>query len=103
MEEKLIKALNLSPDQETKWKALGQQEMDAMKAARQDTSLPKDQKWAKAEEIRKDFEGQRRALLNPDQQAKFDEFLAKRAQHHHGGQEGAPPPPPPAPPPSDGK
>ncbi|HVU16852.1 MAG TPA: hypothetical protein VHD32_08000 [Candidatus Didemnitutus sp.] len=108
MEERLIKALNLTPDQETKWKALTQQEMDAGKTIHQDGSLSKEQKWAKMKDNQKTFDAQKRALLNPDQQTKFDEFLAKRAermQRRRGGEDGAPPPPPPPPPASssDGK
>ncbi|HEY4299568.1 MAG TPA: hypothetical protein VGM73_01760 [Candidatus Didemnitutus sp.] len=103
--ERMIKALNLSPDQETKWKAVDQQEKDAMQAVHHDASLTKEQKWAKMGDVRKSFESQHRALLNSDQQTKFDEILAKmreRMQHRHD-QEGAPPPPPAASDSSTGK
>ena len=87
----------------------GQQERDAVKAVHEDSTVPKDQRRAKMGDIRKDFDGQRRALLNPDQQTKFDELRAKmhdrmRDRHDGQGQDGAPPPPPPAPAaPTDGK
>lgn len=101
-EERLTKALGLSADQQTKWQSLGQQEHDAVKALHEDTTLPKDQKRAKMEEIRKDFEGQRRAILTPEQQTKFDEIIAKMREHRGGQGQGQgagapPPPPPPAP------
>jgi Spy/CpxP family protein refolding chaperone len=104
MRERMIKHLGLTADQQTKWQSIEQQERDAIKALREDTTLPRDQKRPKMEEIRKNFEGQRRALLTPDQQTKFDEMRAKMKERMHDrqaqGQDG-PPPPPPAP--TDGK
>jgi len=100
MQEHMIKALGLTADQETKWKALGQQERDAGKAIHDDTSLSKEQKWAKQKSLRESYDGQRRALLTPDQQTKFDEMLAKMKERREGHD--GPPPPPPAPA-ADGK
>jgi Spy/CpxP family protein refolding chaperone len=105
MLEHLAKALNLTPDEQTKWDALNQQERDAVKSLWSDGSVTKDQRRPKMEEIRKNFEGQRRALLTSDQQAKFDEIIAKMRERMHerregqgqaAGQDAPPPPPPPA-------
>jgi Spy/CpxP family protein refolding chaperone len=99
MLEHLAKALNLTADQQSKWQALGQQERDAVAALRSDASVPRDQKWAKMQDIRKNFQDQRRATLTSDQQTKFDELIAKMRERRerHASQDN-PPPPPPAPP-----
>lgn len=97
--EQMFKDLNLTADQQSKWTALEQQEREAMKALRKDSSVPDDQRRAKAKDLHKGFEEQRMALLTADQKAKFETMRANfREQGHRDG----PPPPPPAPP-SDNK
>ena len=71
--EHMTKGLGLTADQEAKWKAIGQQERDALKALKEDTSVDKKDKRAKAQDINQGFAAQRRALLTPDQAKKFDE------------------------------
>jgi len=110
MEKRAVKELGLTADQEAKWKEIGQKQREAMQAIRNDSSLSADDKRAKAMETMKQFSDQRRALLNPDQQKKFDEMQQKmreRFQNRRGGHDDAPPPPPPAagnppPPPPEG-
>lgn len=101
-QDKIMQELNLTADQQAKWKSIGQEEMKALGALRNDTSIPEDQKRGKMMELRKNFDGQRRALLTADQQAKFDELRAKMRERRRnwggpGGQGGQnqPPPPPP--------
>jgi protein CpxP len=77
MMERAAKELGLNADQETKWKDIGEQEKTALQAVRNDSSLSKDDKRAKAMETMKTFADQRRAILTEDQQKKFDEMLAK--------------------------
>jgi Spy/CpxP family protein refolding chaperone len=77
MMERAAKDLNLTADQQAKWKAIGEEEHTAMKALRDDTSVAKEDKRAKGMEINKTYGDQRRAILTPDQQAKFDEMRAK--------------------------
>ncbi|HET7536846.1 MAG TPA: hypothetical protein VFJ90_10350 [Candidatus Didemnitutus sp.] len=88
--EQIMKELGLNDDQQAKWKDLGKQERDAAKAVRDDTTLSQDQKRDKMQEIRKNFEAQRRAVLTPDQQKKADEMRAKMKEHR--GQHDGPPP-----------
>lgn len=88
--EQAAKELGLSDDQKAKFKDLFKQERDAMEAVRNDTSLSQDQKREKGQEIRKNFESQRRALMTPEQQKKADEMRAKMKEHR-GGHDGPPP------------
>ncbi len=85
MWERAAKELSLTADQEAKWKEIGQQERTALEAIRNDESIPKEEKRAKAMEAMKPFADQRRAILTPDQQAKFDELRAKMRERGPGG------------------
>lgn len=75
--ERVSKELGLSAEQDAKWKAIGEQEKAAMQALRDDTSIAKEDKRAKALEINKGFADQRRAILNPDQTKQFNDMRAK--------------------------
>lgn len=86
MMEHAAKQLGLTADQEAKWKAIGAEERTALQAIRADTSLAKEDKRAKAMETNKTFAAQRRAVLTPDQQTKFDEMRAK--MHERAGERG---------------
>lgn len=101
MAAKLAAKLNLTADQQAKWKDIGAQEMTAMNALRDNLELNREDRMAKAMDVRKSFMDQRRAVLTPDQQSKFDEIQAKmkaRMKERMGDHHDAPPPPP-----SDGK
>ncbi len=76
MQRHAVKELGLTAEQEAKWKQIGQQERTALQALRDDTSLSKEDRRAKAMETNKSFAAQRRALLTPEQQAKFDDMRA---------------------------
>ncbi len=80
MMEHAAKELSLTADQQAKWKAINQQEKTALKALREDTSVAKEDKRAKAQEINKGFAAQRRAVLTPDQAKKFDEKREERRE-----------------------
>lgn len=88
--KELAEKLGLTEDQKAKIKPILQDEMQAMKALRDDTSLDKDAKHQKMMAIRKSHADQILAILTPEQQAKFK---AMREQHRKG--------PPDAPKPSD--
>jgi Spy/CpxP family protein refolding chaperone len=77
MQSRAIEALGLNDDQASKWKAIGEQEKTALKALQDDTSIAKEDKRAKAQELNKGFASQRRAVLTPEQATKFDEQRAK--------------------------
>ena len=81
MMEHAAKELGLSADQEAKWKEIGQQERAAIDPIRNDAALSKEDKRAKMKEVNKTYAEQRRALLNADQQKKFDELRAKMREH----------------------
>ena len=85
MMERAAKELGLTADQEAKWKEIGQQEKTALEAVRNDTALSDKDRRAKFMETNKTFADQRRALLNPDQQKKFDEIRAKMREHGRHG------------------
>jgi Spy/CpxP family protein refolding chaperone len=90
MMERAAKELNLTPDQDAKWKEINKQERAALEPLRDDASLSREDRRAKAMEINKGFAAQRRALLNPEQQAKFDELRTKMREHRGGGPGGGP-------------
>ena len=78
MMEHAAKELGLTADQEAKWKAINQQEKSALKALREDPSVAKEDKRAKAREINKGFADQRHAVLTAEQAKKFDEKREER-------------------------
>lgn len=92
MMEHAAKELSLTADQQAKWKAIGQEEKAAMKALKDDTSVDKKDKRAKAREINKSFAAQRRAVLTADQAKKFDEKREenreKMREHRADGERG---------------
>lgn len=88
--EHMAKELGLTADQEAKWKAIGQQEKDALKALKDDTSVDKKDKPAKRCEINQGFAAQRRAILTADQAKKFDTLREENREkmQEHGPRAG---------------
>jgi periplasmic protein CpxP/Spy len=96
----LAKHLNLSSDQQSKVEDAFKSEQSQMESLHSDTSLSQQDRHSKMMDIRKATNDQVRAVLNPDQQKKWDEMQSRREErmqgHHQGGQgEGAPNPTPP--------
>lgn len=90
--EHLTKKLKLNADQQTKVQSIFTSEQSQMQSLRADSSLSQQDRHAKMMDIHKSSSDQVRAVLNPEQQKKWDEMQAKqeqRWQHRHGGQ--APP------------
>lgn len=85
MMEHAKKQLNLTADQEAKWKAIAEAERAAVADLRADTSVAREDRRAKMMELNKGFAEQRRAVLNAEQQAKFDEMRAKMMERGAGG------------------
>ncbi len=77
MWDRAAKELGLTAEQEAKWKDIGEQERAAAKPIWDDTSLSREDRRAKMMEVNKPFADQRRAVLTPEQQAKFDDMRAK--------------------------
>lgn len=87
MEERMIKKLGLSADQEAKWKDISQQQKAALDALRDDKTVSREDRRAKAMDLMKQYADQHRAILTPDQQKEFDEMQAKmreRMEHRRG-------------------
>jgi len=97
--EHMQKHLNLTADQTTQVKAIFADTDTQMASLHQDTSIPRDQKWAKMKSIHEASQTKIRALLTDDQKPKFDEMIAheRERMEDHGGRPGAPLPPPPPP------
>lgn len=93
----LGKRLNLNSDQQAKVQDIFKSEQSQMESLRSDSSLSQDDRRSKMMEIHKASNDQVRALLDPDQQKKFDEMQSMRQErmqgHHPDGQ--APPDAPP--------
>lgn len=91
----MTKKLNLSPDQVTQIKAINDDEHTQMEALHSDTSTPQADKRAKMMDIHKTSSDKVRAVLNGDQQTKYDAMQAKAQERWQNRQGGGPPPPPP--------
>ena len=87
----LIKELNLTEDQKPKFQEILKGAQEKRKALRADASLTPEERKAKVRTIQEDTNTQLKALLTPDQFAKWLE-LSKRG-HRNGPAAGTPPPP----------
>ncbi len=94
--ERLTKELKLTSDQQPKVLDILKSEQSKMQDLRSDSSLSQDDRRSKMMDIHKASDDQIRALLDANQQRKFDTMQSKRGQwqgHHQDGQgESAPPP-----------
>ena len=86
----LTKRLNLSADQKTKVADIFKSEQEQMQKIHADASVSQQDRRAKMMDTHKASSDQVRALLNPDQQKKWDEMQAQRDQWVKGRHE--PPP-----------
>jgi Spy/CpxP family protein refolding chaperone len=82
--QRLSDKLNLTDDQKTKLKPILQDQMDQMKAVREDTSLTPEQKRAKMKSTHTSFNEQINAVLTPEQQVKFKEMQQEHTQKPKG-------------------
>jgi len=78
----LSEKLNLTDDQKTKLKPILQDNMEQMKAVRDDSSLSEEQKHAKLKSIHESMHGQINAVLTPEQQAKFKQMRQEQMAKH---------------------
>jgi periplasmic protein CpxP/Spy len=86
--EMLTKQLKLTSDQQAKVLDIFKSEQSQMEGLRSDSSLSQEDRRSKMMEIHKTTNDQVRALLDPDQQKKFDAMQSQHQQwgHHEGGQ-----------------
>ena len=89
----MTQALNLSADQQTKVKAIFEDQQKQMESLKQDTSLSQQDRRAKFQQIHEATHQKIRDVLNEDQKAKFDQMKAQHKEHmgKHGskGETGA--------------
>jgi periplasmic protein CpxP/Spy len=85
----LNKKLNLSDDQQTKVKAVLEDQRTKMEALRNDASTSREDRFPKMREIHENSNTQIKAILNEDQQKKFDKI--EQEQHERMGHQGPPP------------
>ncbi|MFZ5497107.1 MAG: Spy/CpxP family protein refolding chaperone [Verrucomicrobiota bacterium] len=78
--DRMAEELGLSDEQKAKMKEIGEQERAALEALKADTSLAKEVRRAKAQEIREKYRAQRHAVLTPEQQAKAEKMREKRGK-----------------------
>lgn len=91
--EMMQKRLGLSDDQTAQVKAILVDSQIKMEALRSNTSLAPQDRRAQAEAMRQDQQAKVRAVLTPDQQAKFDQMQAMHHERQGGpGGDNAPPP-----------
>jgi protein CpxP len=87
--EMLTKQLKLTSDQQPKVLDIVKSEQSQMESLRSDSSLSQDDRRSKMMNIRKTSDDQIRALLDADQQKKFDAMQSQHQQwrgHHQDGQ-----------------
>ena len=77
----LTEKLDLTADQQAKVKAILDDSRKQMQAARKDDATAKAEKQEKGMEIMVNANKQIRAVLTPEQQAKFDKMLERRREH----------------------
>ena len=76
--------LNLTDDQKAKIKPILEDSSKQMQQLRQDTSLSREDRRAKMQQIHESTMSQVRPILNPDQQKKLDEMKDRRGERGHG-------------------
>lgn len=84
----LAKRLNLSSDQQSKVEGILKSQQSQMQGLRSDTSVSQEDRRSKMMEIHKSSNDQIRALLNEDQQKKWDEMQSRQQERMHGHQHG---------------
>jgi periplasmic protein CpxP/Spy len=84
----LSEKLNLTDDQKAKVKPVLQDQMQQMKAVREDSSLSEEQKRTKMKSIHESMHEQINAVLTPEQQVKFKQMKQEQMQKHKGMEEG---------------
>ncbi len=81
----LAKALDLTDDQKPKVAAIQKSAYDKRKALREDTTLTQEDKRAKAKAIQEDTTAQMKAVLTPEQFAKYEKLAPGMRRPPGGG------------------
>jgi hypothetical protein len=75
-----LKALGLTPEQDTKFKAANQSQKAAVQAVQKDASLAADAKTAQIAALKSKYESEVQGILTPDQFTKWSAMRAKRGE-----------------------
>lgn len=81
----MTKMLNLTPDQQAKIKPILENEQTQMMGLHQDSSMSREDRMSKAQQIRQSSNDDIQKVLTPDQQQKWSQM---QAQHSGMGQSG---------------
>lgn len=81
----LTKQLNLTSDQQGKIKPILVDEQKKMDDLRNDSTLSRQDRFQKMQQIRQDSSTQIRATLDSDQQKKYDDMQKQMQERRHGG------------------
>jgi protein CpxP len=100
--QRLTEVLGLTEDQQAKIKSIFQEEAGKSQAIMDDSSLSREDRRAKRQELRTDMQARVRAMLTPEQQTTFDAMPRPGRGPRGEGPAGESPPPPPPPPPAGG-
>ena len=84
----MTKQLNLTAEQQQTIKPVLENESQQMQTLRQDTSLSREDRMSKMQQIRQSSNEQIKPILNSDQQQKFAEMMSHQG---HSGMAGPPP------------
>lgn len=95
--QSLNKKLKLSDDQQAKLKPILEDQRKQMEAIHNDSSLSREDRFGKMQDVRQSSDTQIKSVLNEDQQKNFDKMRAEqrdRMKQWRGGGNVPPPPPP---------
>ena len=90
----LSKKLSLSDDQQAKLKPILEDQRKQMETIHSDSSLSREDRFSKMQELRKSSDDQIKSVLNPDQQKNFDKMRDEqheRMKNWRKGGDNAPP------------
>ncbi|HEX2608875.1 MAG TPA: hypothetical protein VHK91_15935 [Flavisolibacter sp.] len=78
---KMMSQLNLTADQQSRFKALHEQQKKEMEALKANTALTADQQKTKRKELHESYKTQYQSILTADQKAQFEKAKADRKAH----------------------
>jgi len=84
----MTRQLNLTADQQAKIKPILENESQQMQTLRQDSSLSREDRMSKMQQMRQSSNDQIKPILTNDQQQKFQEIMSHQGR---GGWQGPPP------------
>jgi Spy/CpxP family protein refolding chaperone len=82
---RMTKQLNLTDDQQAKIKPILEDQHKQMMDLRQDTSMSREDRFAKMRNIREKSSEQMKAVLTPEQQKKWEKMQQRRRGRRGGG------------------